>query len=510
MSSRWLLSLVVAALLGPRAAAGQTPGAGSPPVGDAKAQTLAAVYSDGFVLRSGDARHELRLAASTQLDSRAYPGTSGAPDSFDIRRARLDLAAKLLGFMDLRIQAALEDSPYIRNAFLDVAIHRALHLRAGQMKVPFSTQWLTLDNQVDFMERATAEPLYPFIDRGGLVWGGLLGDRVFYHVGIFDGVGVDLDAPKGDIDHRKEVAYRLFLQPLRRIGPRWLHGLYLVGQGTWGGMSIPTRRFETRGLVAPDFESLVFRWRTEQLLGSNGRNVDQIGATIDSQTRWGAEVHYLLGPLTLSAEWAMVSYDDITIYHDLMQGATRLRHDVVSGAVDGTIHSVSGFVSVFLTGEKKHLDNFGYRQPVPLRSIARGQKGYGAWEVLARFSRTWVPRKHHAGMFDTTKVAGYALADNTGIKGPLPAEGASVNAAVIDGARLMYEVTLGVNWTLNYHARVMLDYGYLIAPHYAEEAGGAGSQGLISGGNSESADVIAKNKNIKSEHEVGLRLIFRI
>jgi hypothetical protein len=56
----------------------------------------------------------------------------------------------------------------------------------------------------------------------------------------------------------------------------------------------------------------------------------------------------------------------------------------------------------------------------------------------------------------------------------------------------------------------MLDYGYLLAPHYTEDASGVGSQGLISGGNSENADVIAKNKNVKSEHEIGLRIIFRI
>ncbi|HEY3359287.1 MAG TPA: porin [Polyangia bacterium] len=506
------LCLLVVSLLAAGPARAQAPGAPTLAIGSEKpGQSLAAIYSDGFVLRSVDQKNELRIAASAQLDGRYYPGTTGAPDSFDIRRARLDLGAKLLGFVDIRIQAALEDTPYLRNAFVDFAIHRAFHLRVGQMKVPFSTQWLTLDNQVDFMERSTAEPLYPFLDRGAMVWGALAGDRIVYNLGVYDGVGVDADAAKGDIDHRKEVAYRLFVQPFRRIGPRWIQGLYLVGQGTWNGMSVPTRRFETRGLVAPDLESLVFRWRTEQVLGTNGRNVDQIAATVSSQKRWGAELHYLLGPLTLSAEWVMVSYDDVTIYHDLLQGSTRLKHDLVSGPVDGTIHNVSAFVSVFVTGERKYIDNFGWRQPTPLRQVARGERGYGAWEVLARVSRTWVPEKYHAGFFDAQKVKGYAVADATGIKGPLPAEGASVNAAVLDGAKLMYELTLGVNWTLNYHCRVMLDYGYLLAPHYSyDPATSTGSAGIVSGGNSENADITTKNRNVKSEHEVGLRFIFRI
>jgi phosphate-selective porin len=494
----------------------QEPGTASPPIGaEGRDQRLSVLYSDGFVLRSADGEHELRIAASGQLDGRYYPGSAGSPDSFDIRRARLDLGAKVFGWMDVRVQAAFEDTPYLRNAFVDFNFHRWIHLRVGQFKVPFSTQWLTLDNQADFMERATAEPLYPFIDRGAMVWGQLFGRRLVYNLGVFTGAGVDLDAPKGDIDHKKEVAYRLFTQPFRDVGPRWIQRLYLAGAGTWESASYPTNRFEKRGLVTADFESLMWRWRTDQVLGTNGRDTDQIAGTIGHKMRWGAEAHYLVGPLTVSAEWAMIDYDDVTIYHDLWQGSTLVKHDPVAGnqGQHFAIHNFSVFVSVFLTGEQKYLDNFGWRQPTPKRRFSLRRRGIGAWEVLARFSRTWIPDRHHYhGAFTSvSKVAAFTAADATGIKGPLPAEGASVNAQVLDGAKLMYETTVGLNWTLNYHCRVQLDYTYLVAPKASYDAAtGRWTDGLLTGGNSENADLTTKNKVVKSEHEVGVRFIFRI
>ena len=165
------------------------------------------------------------------------------------------------------------------------------------MKVPFSTQWLTLDNRVDFIERGSDTPVYPFFDRGVLVWGTVAKGTTTYSLGVFNGNGVDVEGTKGDIDDHKDVAARLFLQPFRNSRSRGLKGLYLVGQGTYALTSAPTRRFETRGLMAANYESLLWRWRTEQVIGSNVRNIDQIAGEIDSRTRIGAEATLHPGPV---------------------------------------------------------------------------------------------------------------------------------------------------------------------------------------------------------------------
>jgi phosphate-selective porin len=372
------------------------------------------------------------------------------------------------------------------------------------MKVPFSATWLTSDHQLDFLERGTAEPLYPFIDRGGMIWGTLLGQRLTYNFGVFTGAGIDLDANKGDIDNSKDIAWRLFLQPFRGARLAWLEGLYLAGHGTWGWMSVPTRRFETRGLTAANFESLVWRWRTEQQLGTSGRNTDQIGAEIDSKTRWGAQLHYLRGPVAFSGEWAMARYDGIRIHHDFYQGARRLlRQEVLSA--EGSIHHVSFSLSAFLTGEKKLLDNFGWKQPVPRRPIDLRRRGPGAFELLARFSATFTDSE----LFGARKVSGYKATDfadpDAKLAGPAPGDGASVTAAVLEGAPKLFELTGGVNWTMSYHLRVQLNYVYIWAPDYTQ-----GTNGIVSAGNSDLSDVTLKNKIVGSEHMLGFRLMIRI
>jgi phosphate-selective porin len=462
-------------------------------------------YKDGFTLRSRDKRNELKLQASAQLDSRFYMGESVAPHSFDIRRARFDFNAKLLEFMSIRLQAALEDNPYIRNAILDLKACDAFHFRVGQMKVPFSSEWLTLDNQVNFLERAAAEPIYPFFDRGAMIWGDLAGQAVTYNLGIYNGNGVDLDGNKGDIDGSKDVAGRFFLQPFRNAGLAAIEGIYLVGQGTHGLMSVPTRRFETRGMATPNYESLAWRWRTEQVIGTNGRNTDSVAAEVGSKSRLGAELHYLYGPFALSLEWAVVRYKDITIYHDFYQGSKRLMHEAVARH-NGGIHSASAWASLFLTGEKKTLDNFGWRQPTPKSQLAPGSAGTGAWELLGRFSATIA----NEALFDKdTKTSGYK-ASALGLSGTAASgEGGSVTPAVLEGAQRLYEVTGGVNWTLNYHARWQLNYTYLWAPRF-EDGGEKEKGGIISGGNSELWDATVKNRMVKSEHSLGLRIIFRI
>ncbi len=464
---------------------------------------IEATYEDAFLLRTADHRHEMRLGASAHLDSRFHFGDAVSPHSFDIRRARLDVIARLFGdLMEMRIQAALEDNPYIRNAYLDIKVHEAFHVMAGQMKVPFSTLWLTFDNQVNFLERGTNRPFYPFFDRGVMVWGEVLRKTVTYNFGVYTGAGVDLDATRGDVDRFKDLAWRLFWQPFRNAGVPWLAGLYVAGNGTWGFMSRPTRRFETGGLSTANYESLVWRWRSEQVFGDNGRNRDVLAATVGSRARFGAEAIYLNGPFTLAVEWDMVRYRDIAIFHDFWQGSKRLKHDPVM-ARDGDMHHVSVWASWFLTGEGKAVNNFGFKQPKPARAIGEG--GYGAFEVLARFSAT----RTDPSLFDTKKVQAFPPADFVGadgkssLAGPAPGEGASLNAAVLEGARRLYEVTLGLNWTLNAHARLQLNYLYLWDPE-------DGPSGIVSAGRSDLNDLLRKNRLIKSEHTLGVRLIFRI
>lgn len=452
---------------------------------------LEGVFRNGFVLRTPDGTSELRLAASFQLDSRSYFGDSVAPDSFDIRRARLDVNAKVFDFMTVRIQAAMEDNPYIRNAYLDLGRDKAVNLRIGQMKVPFSTNWLTLDNQVNFIERGTAEPLYPFFDRGLMLWGNVARDTLTYQLGVYNGTGVDVEGSKGDVDDHKDAALRLFYQPFRHRDGSPLEGLYLVGEGTYGLSSVATRRFETRGLMAANYESLLWRWRADQVLGSDGRNSDVLVSEIDSRTRVGAEVLYLRGPLTLSAEWLEARWDGIAVYHDAMAGSSRRYRELVLQR-DGAVRSLSLWGSYYLTGERKLVDASGWRQPNPLKPFTGKGSGTGAFEVLARYSRT----RTDPELFDAVRVTGFS----GGV-----GEGNVVTAAVLQGSADVRELTVGLNWMLNYYFRVIFDVTTITALDFED-----GQRGIVSGGNSELGDPTRKGRLVETEHMAAVRFIVRI
>lgn len=465
------------------------------------APALEGVFRDAFTWRTADGENQLRLGAAAHFDARLHLADSVAPSSFDIRRARLDAQVALHGWMEMRIQAALENDPYIRNAWLDMELlgSDAFHLRVGQMKVPFSTEWLTLDNQVNFVERASSSPVYPFFDRGVMAWGAAAAGRLTWQAGAFTGAGVDVDATKGDVDDHKDVVGRLFWQPFRGRGGI-LEGLYLAGQGTWGGQSVPTTRYEQGGLVAANYESKVWRWRTEQVIGSTGRTTDAIAGEVDSRARWGLEAHLLRGPFTVSAEYLAVDWDDISIWHDYSVGSSRLLREPVV-ARSGGARSLSLWGSWFLTGERKRVDAWGWRQPDPKRPWAPGEGGGGAWELLARVSVTRTDDR----LFDRVRVQGYTAQDLPDPELPTPGAGAAVTASVLDGAPTLREATLGLGWTANHNLRVQLGVTSLWAPDFA---GGRG--GIVSGGNSSLADGEEKNRQVEHELTVALRFIFRI
>lgn len=475
-----------------------TPTPGQVPAPQKATDKLDGLFRDGFEFKSADGSNLLRIGASFHLDARAFFGDSVAPSSFDIRRARIDLRGQLRRWMTYRIQAAMENEPHIRNAWLDLGWSDAFHLRAGQQKVPFSTSWLTHDNQVNFVERATVAPVYPFFDRGVMLWGQVLDSTLTYQLGAYNGSGLDLDTPRGDIDDHKDAALRLFAQPFRGSGSQALRGLYLAGQGTYGPQSVATRRFESGGLATAGAESRIWRWRLEQVIGTDGRSLDAVTAEIDSRTRWGAEAHWLNGPLTFSFEYLVLSYDGITISHSYFQGANRLLGEPQLER-SGSVRSASLWVSYFLTGEQKTLDAFGWRQPVPASEMKPGAGGTGAWELLARLSTTTTDRR----LFDTVVVPGFSSDELAEMAAVAVGEGESVKAAVLDGAAEAVEATLGANWTLNPNLRLQLNLIHLWVPD-PEDNGG-----LLSAGNSDLGDPTLKNRKVDSESSAVVRLIFR-
>jgi phosphate-selective porin OprO/OprP len=421
-------------------------------------------WKNDFYLETPDGDFSMRMRGNLHMDTKFYGGQSENPTQFDIRRARIDFQGMWYKYIQWRLQAEFADSPYIRNAWADYKFRDWLHLRGGQMKPPFSTSWWTLDNRVNFIERGASTPLYPYFDRGWLIWGDVLNNTLTWNASVFTGAGMDYDYNKGDIDDHKDYVGRLFFSPFKNRKGNILEGLHLCLQGTYSNQSIPTKRFETKGMTAQIRDDKVWKWQTESAFSE---------AEIGARHRWGGEIHYLKGPFSLSSEYLEVQYKDIEVF-DKGTGAKVLDED-------GRVTSWSTWVSYFLTGEGKSVSNWGWKQPNPKVNFNPMRfRGIGAWEVLARYTHTEVSQ----GLFERTYVGGNAF-------------------RIMDGAPWTEELTFGLCWTWNPLVRWQLNYTHIEAP---EGFGDSGEPRGIFSGDSNNLEGEAQTAN---EDMVGLRMIFK-
>ena len=165
------------------------------------------------------------------------------------------------------------------------------------MKPPFSTSWWTTDNNVNFMERGAGTPMYPYFDRGWWLWGDILKNTITWNISSFSGAGMEKDSPKGDIDVHKDYVARLFFTPFKNFKSPLINGLNLCIEGSSGRQSVPTTRFEQKGYGAAVKDDKFWTWETENNEGK--KSFGRIG----KRDRWGAELHYIGGPFSLSSEY---------------------------------------------------------------------------------------------------------------------------------------------------------------------------------------------------------------
>jgi len=403
-----------------------------------KATPAFVFWKDDFFLSTPDENFWMKIRGNLHVDTKFYGGNSNNPTQFDIRRARFDFQGMWYKYLYFRCQAEFADSPYARNFWVDYKFRDWLHLRGGQMKPPFSTAWWTTDNNVHFLERMSGTPMYTYFDRGWWLWGDVLDKTLTWNLGGFTGAGMELDYNKGDIDDHKDYVARLFYTPFKHREDSLLQGLNLCLEGTTGRQSVSTKRFENKGYGAAVRDDKYWTW-----LDTN--------AEIGSRDRWGAEIHYIAGPLSLSSEYLVTQWDDI---------------ETAGGAdEDGNVTSWGTWISYFLTGEQKTVSNFGWKQPKPKENFDPVHlKGTGAWEVLARYTYT----ETDEDLFDT---------------------------GILKGADEVNEYTLGLCWTWNPMVRWQLNYVHL--------------HGNRDGIRTGSDDNYGGKGYLANEDMVGMRMIFK-
>src|SRR5438477_4492455 len=161
---------------------------------------------------------EFDLAGYVQEDFRSfhdYANSRGELPALgadnELRRLRLGADAK---WKRLSVECDVDphdDKEHLKNLFADLKITKALHVAAGNMKVPVSPEWLTSAAKTDFVERnLVADALAPGRDWGVKVAGDVR--HVAYQLGLFKGDG-RVDQSRADTT----VAGRLEVTPVKTV-----------------------------------------------------------------------------------------------------------------------------------------------------------------------------------------------------------------------------------------------------------------------------------------------------
>jgi phosphate-selective porin OprO/OprP len=345
-------------------------------------------------LRLGDIAR-VDAMAKVQLDWRTFAVDPSAP-TFDLHRARIGLSGNVLKLVEYQLEREIgDDTDPWRDAFVNVNAARALEIRAGRFKMPFSLDQLTGAMDLDFAYRSlAASSLAPGRDVGATVHGRFAGRVVHYEAGWFRRGGENVRASeRRDPQSGGTFAARVSAALWDRKGTSpALHGLTIGGGLTDGRLPDGLNSIAGRDVADAGFFRKVY---------VSGR-----------RRRVGADVEWRTGPASVRGE-VMRVLDD-------RHGQGTDDNDLPPARAAGSYVSATWLV----TGEKKK-DDLRPRRPL-------FQGGAGAIEVAARLERL--------------------AFGSDGEGAPAADPRASQLAAQSDRA-----VTLGVNWYLNRFVRLQAD-----------------------------------------------------
>ncbi len=300
-------------------------------------------------IRSTDGDFRLSPVGRVQVDFRGYEEGSSLKNNFLVRRGRIGLLGTFYKYFDFFVEADFgQGGAALTDGYLEVRYWPEFRLRVGQFKVPFSYEDLFSDNNIDFVERSVADNLAPSRDLGAMLHGSLFGGVVSYAGGIFNGTGQNT----ADTNNSKDLAARLVVYPFKQTGVALLRNLHLGADVTWGEQdSGQSLRGRTDG-------TFVFFNRIN---------------TKGDRLRYSGEVAYYTGPFTMYGEYIQSEEE---------------RKGLGTGGRDlPDLFGRGWYVTTtyVLTGESKVPGQVV--TPKRLAMPVGPNRGWGAWELAARFAQ---------------------------------------------------------------------------------------------------------------------------
>ena len=390
----------------------------------------------GFVIKSADNQHALRLGGTLQLDDRQYVNQANdANNQFIVRRARVYASGTLWKYIDFRFMPdfGLVDAQNLRNtaiiadAWLNFKAIPEVQVQVGKYKPPLGLEMLQSDQNTVFMERSATTQLQPSRALGVQVHGLLFDDELSYAVGVFS------ESPNNytqtvDTTLGYGIAARLFARPFVNDADE-LSGLGFGVAGSYANDFDPSASGNnaiSNGLnsYASDTGVTFFNWQS----GTG------------SPTRDGAiyriipQGFYYYGPFGIQAEYILQS-----------QGVELVGAGATNPQIRDTSWGWQTTLSYNLTGEDNSFDsltpknNFDFFQ-------TDDQDAVGLWQIAFRADQLQLDEDLFQALPGSTTTT-TLVNGNT-----------SNNART--NARGFNSYSLGFNWYLNPNIRAYANFVY--------------------------------------------------
>jgi phosphate-selective porin OprO/OprP len=389
-------------------------------------------WNEGFFLQSPDRTCQLRITGQLQGDYRGFldpvdssstansnvagSPTTGSPDSFLIRRARLGIEATMYSYYEFRLLpdfAGTTVSKSITDAYMNVHYWDAFQFEIGKFKQPFSYEDLIQDRYVPTMERSMMDQLCPQRDEGAMIHGEkLFCGRFDYAVAISNG---DPNDSTIDDNNDKDFNGRIVVRPFYDAdGCGLLYGLQLGIAGSFGveNDTVGTTSSTPPTITTPATVTwFAYNTSANDVVAANG-----------VRHRISPELVYFYHGLGFAAQY----------YHQ-DQNMQRGTNPIVNVPIDGYYV----MATYLLTGEQRHEYS---EQIAPLRPFdpTAPIASPGAWELVFRADRLEVGHQAFAG------AAAVQLASTT--------------SATNQSSNEAFETTTGLNWYLSKWARAQLNW----------------------------------------------------
>jgi phosphate-selective porin OprO/OprP len=332
----------------------------------------------GFAWKSADGAFVLKVRGLVQGDGRQYldDSTLKPSDTFVVRAVKPLIEATVGDVADFRFMPDFGNGQVtVLDAYGDLRPFTWLQLRGGKFKGPVGLERLQSDAGVILPERGLPTALAPNRDIGFMLHGLFGAGVVGYEAGIFNGV-VDGGSGDADINHAKDFAGRLFVQPWRADPYSVLSNL-----GVGFAASTGNQRGKATATSLPTYKSAGLNTFFTYLVNDKDANGTVIAK--GRHDRFAPQGYYFYGPVGLLGEY------------------TVSRQAVQKGASTATLsHRAWQVLASVVLGGKPTYDGVVVTNPLDPR-----KGGWGALELAGRYNALKLDEETFPTYADPTKSA---------------------------------------------------------------------------------------------------------